>query len=137
MNVYKAPVENTLFILEDVLGLQRHSNLPGFAEATPDVVEAVLREGAQICEEGLHPLNRTGDIEGCTRHEDGSVTTPKGFKDAYAQFTAGGWVGLSGDPEYGGQGLPYVLAAAINEFGTPAHNAFRIYPGLTPGGGAA
>ena len=105
MTIYKAPVDNTVFLLQDVLGLQRHSNLPGFADATPDVVEAVLREGARLCEEVLHPLNRIGDIEGCTRHDDGSVTTPKGFKEAFRQVAEGGCLHgpelLHFDPRFG------------------------------------
>jgi alkylation response protein AidB-like acyl-CoA dehydrogenase len=137
MTVYTAPVENTLFLLNDVLGIGRHANMPGFAEATPDVVEAVLSEGGKFAETVLAPLNRAGDIEGCTRHPDGSVTTPKGFKAAYMDFSAGGWIGLAGDPEYGGQGLPYVLAAAINEFVSSANMAFGMYPGLIQGAVAA
>ena len=79
----------------------------------------------------------SGDVEGCVRHDDGSVTTPAGFKEAYRGFSAGGWIGLAGDPEYGGQGLPYVLAAVINEFVTSANMAFGMYPGLTQGAIAA
>jgi alkylation response protein AidB-like acyl-CoA dehydrogenase len=131
--IYKAPVEETLFLLNDVLAIGRYANLPGFAEATPDTIEAVLKEGGKFAEEVLLPLNRTGDIEGCTRHEDGSVTTPAGFKEAFRNFAEGGWIGLSGNPDHGGQGLPYVVAAAINEFVTSANMAFGMYPGLTQG----
>ena len=133
MAQYKAPVEETLFLLNDVLGIGRHANLAGFADATPDVIEAVLSEGGKFAEEQLFPLNRTGDVEGCTRHEDGSVTTPTGFKEAFRAFAEGGWIGLSAEQQYGGQGLPYALAAAINEFVTSANMAFGMYPGLTQG----
>jgi hypothetical protein len=133
MTVYKAPVDETLFLLTDVLGITRYANLPGFAEVSPDLLEAVLKEGGRFAEEVLAPLNRSGDVEGCTRHPDGSVTTPAGFKQAFKDFAAAGWIGLSGDPDYGGQGLPYVIAAAINEFVTSANMAFGMYPGLTQG----
>ena len=83
MPSYKAPIEDVKFILQDVLGIDRYNNLAGFAEASPDVVDAILQEGAKLCEEVIAPLNLSGDKEGCTRHPDGSVTTPKGFKDAY------------------------------------------------------
>lgn len=131
MPVYQAPVRDTLFLLNDVFQFDRYSNLPGFADASPDVVEAVLLEGAKLCEEILQPLNISGDQEGCTRKDDGSVTTPKGFKEAYDAYAGGGWIGLSADPEYGGQGLPYTLAGAINEYSASANMAFTMYPGLT------
>ena len=137
MPTYRAPVDSVLFLLTDVLGFHRHANLPGFAEATPETVAAILSEGARFAEERLAPLNRVGDVEGCTRHDDGRVTTPTGFRDAYRDYAAGGWIGLAGDPDYGGQGLPYVLAAAMNEFVTSANMAFGMYPGLTQGAIAA
>ncbi len=137
MPSYKAPVDDVLFLLNDVIGIDRYNNIPGFAEATPDLVKAILEEGARLCEEVLQPLNRVGDVEGCTRNEDGSVTTPTGFKDAFRQFAEGGWIGLAADPEYGGQGLPHTLAAAINEFVASANIAFGMYPGLTQGAIAA
>src|SRR5271156_4448088 len=137
MPSYKAPVDDVMFLLSDVCHLDRYNNLPGFAEATPDLIEAVLAEAAKFCEEVLTPLNRVGDKEGCRRHDDGSVTTPSGFKEAYKKLTDGGWVGLSAPTEFGGQGLPVVLAQAINEFLCSANMAFAMYPGLTEGAIAA
>ena len=95
MPTYKAPVDDALFLLNDVVHFERYGNLPGFADASPDVVEAILREAAKFSEEVLTPLNRVGDKEGCTRHADGSVATPTGFKDAYKQIVDGGWIGIS------------------------------------------
>src|SRR6187551_4125693 len=95
MPTYKAPVDDALFLLNDVFHFDRYGNLPGFADASPDLVEAVLREAAKFSEEVLTPLNRVGDTEGCTRHPDGSVTTPAGFKDAFKQLVDGGWIGIS------------------------------------------
>ena len=137
MPTYKAPVDDVLFLLTDVFHIERHNNLPGFADASPDVVEAVLSEAAKLCEEVLLPLNRIGDIEGCRRHDDGSVTTPKGFKEAYKQVVEGGWVGISAPVEYGGQGLPSTLTLIVNEFMCAANMAFAMYPGLTQGAIAA
>ncbi len=137
MPTYKAPVDDVMFLLSDVFHIERYNNLPGFAEATPDIVEAVLAEAAKFCEEVLTPLNRVGDKEGCRRHDDGSVTTPTGFKDAYKRLTAGGWIGVSAPVEFGGQGLPMVLAESVNEFLCSANMAFGMYPGLTEGAIAA
>lgn len=137
MPVYKAPVEDVMFLLKDVFPIERHNNLPGFADASPDLVEAVLNEGAKLCEEVFAPLNRVGDLEGCTRNPDGSVTTPKGFKDAYEAYTSGGWMGLSMPEEFGGQGLPSTLNTVMQEFVSSANLALGMYPGLTQGAIAA
>ena len=137
MPTYHAPTEDTLFVLNNVLGLERYNNLPGFADATPDMVEAILGEAAKFSEEVLQPLNRIGDIEGCTRNEDGTVKTPSGFKDAYDAYTEAGWGTLPFAAEFGGQDLPATLATAVSEYVTGANMSFGMYPGLTAGASAA
>jgi acyl-CoA dehydrogenase len=134
---YKAPVDDVHFLLNDVFRIDRYANLPGFADASPDVISAILSEAAKFCEELLTPLNRIGDTEGCTRHADGSVTTPQGFKDAFRQLVEGGWIGISAPAEYGGMGLPIVMTQLVNEFLCSANMAFAMYPGLTQGAIAA
>ncbi|MEQ1932185.1 MAG: acyl-CoA dehydrogenase family protein, partial [Parvularculaceae bacterium] len=137
MTAYAAPVRDMQFLLHEVLEVGRYSNLPGFADASADVIDAILEEGAKFAREVLHPVNHSGDREGCARKPDGSVTTPKGFKEAYAGYRDGGWQGLSADPEWGGQGLPYVIAVAITEMMSAANMAFAMYPGLARGAAAA
>jgi alkylation response protein AidB-like acyl-CoA dehydrogenase len=137
MPSYKAPVEDVLFLLNDVFRMERHNNLPGFADASPDVVAAILGEAAKFAEEVVTPTNRIGDIEGCTRHDDGRVTTPAGFKQAFTQLREGGWIGISAPTEYGGQNLPMTLTTLVNEFLCSANMAFAMYPGLTQGAIAA
>ena len=136
MPTYQAPVRDIEFLLNDVFEIGKYQNLPRFSEATPDLVSAILEEGAKIAQEVLHPLNRTGDEEGC-HFEDGEVTTPKGFKEAYETFTEGGWAGLTADPEYGGQGLPNILGVAFLEMISAANISFGTYPGLARGTYAA
>lgn len=133
MPTYKAPVKDMLFVLNDVLKLERYSNLESFAEATPDIIAAIVEQGGKFCEEVLQPINLSGDKEGCTRHEDGSVTTPKGFKEAYDLYCQGGWGGLTAPTEFGGQGLPWVLSVIIQELTASANLGFSLYPFLTAG----
>src|SRR5437868_2274136 len=136
MPIYKAPVEDVTFLLNDVFHIDRYDNLPGFSDASDDVREAILSEAAKLSEEVLQPLNRVGDIEGCKRHDDGSVTTPKGFKEAFKQVAEGGWLGLSAPTEYGGQGLPITLSQVVTEFQSAANMAFSMYGCLTMGSNA-
>ena len=133
MPIYKAPVEDILFLLNDVFHIERFGNLPGFADASPDVVAAIVSAAAKFCEDVLTPLNRVGDRQGCRRGEDGGVATPEGFKQAYQQVVEGGWIGISVPPEFGGLGLPTALTQTVNEFMAAANVAFAMYPGLTQG----
>ncbi|URW76840.1 acyl-CoA dehydrogenase C-terminal domain-containing protein [Sphingomonas donggukensis] len=137
MPSYTPPIRDTRFILDAVIGLQAHANLPGFANATPDVVDAVLEEGGRFVAEVLFPLNQVGDQQGCTRADDGSVTTPEGFKEAYAKFVESGWGTLSAPEAFGGQGMPHVVSTAFQEYMISANMAFAMYPGLSHGAIAA
>jgi alkylation response protein AidB-like acyl-CoA dehydrogenase len=132
MAVYKAPLKDMRFVLDEVLDVSSLSKLPGYEDATPDTIHAILEEAAKICENVLFPLNRTGDEEGCV-YENGVVRTPKGFKEAYKQFCDGGWTSVTCDPAYGGQGLPATVGFAVTEIITASNQAFGMYPGLSHG----
>jgi len=137
MPTYQAPVQDTLFVLNEVLGFERYSNLPGFADASGDMLDAILGEAAKLAENVIQPTNRDGDMEGCTRNADGSVTTPKSFRAAFDAYREGGWMGLAVPTEYGGQGLPYTVHQAAGEFFVSANMALLMYSGLTHGAIAA
>ena len=137
MPSYKAPVRDTLFVLNEVLRCAQYQSLPAFAEVTPDLLQAVLTEGAKFAEGVVQPINLSGDELGCTRHADGRVTAPPGFKEAYQQYVDAGWGALAADPTYGGQGLPHIVSTAFEEYMIAANMAFTMYPGLTLGAIAA
>jgi acyl-CoA dehydrogenase len=137
MPTYQAPVDEALFLINDVFHIERYDNVPGFADASPDVVGAILEEAGKFCSEVLTPLNRIGDKQGCKRHDDASVTTPEGFKDAFKRLVEGGWIGLSCPTAYGGQGLPTMVNQLVTEFLASANMAFTMYAGLTQGAIAA
>lgn len=130
---YDAPVRDMKFLFHDVLQLKNFSNLPGFADAEPDVVNAILEEGGKFAKEVLFPLNKVGDTQGCIRNSDASVKTPDGFPDAYKALVENGWPLLSAEPEMGGQGLPNVVNIAWTEMVSSSNMAFGMYPGLTHG----
>ena len=133
MTEYTAPTTDMKFVLNDVLQISKYSNLPGFSDVSEDLLDAILEEGGKLAANVLHPINHSGDKEGCTRHADSSVSTPAGLKEAYNEYREGGWQGLSFDPEYGGQGLPHVLGLAVSEMMSAANMAFAMYPGLARG----
>ena len=132
MPVYKAPIENMKFVLHEVLGASRLTELPGYEEATEDLLNQIMAEGAKVCEEVFFPLNQSGDKEGCVL-ENGVVRTPTGFKEAYKTYTDGGWTALSADPAYGGMGMPHLFNFVFMEMICSANMAFGMYPGLSEG----
>ncbi len=132
MSTYSAPLKDMQFAIKELAGLSEVSALPGCEEVNAELVDAVLGEAAKFAQEVLDPLNREGDKQG-SKLADGRVTTPKGFKEAYWQFTEAGWNGLSGQPEYGGQGLPHVVAMPVQEMWNSANMSFCLAPMLTSG----
>ena len=132
MSDYHAPVTDILFTMKAVAGLDAMSGLPGYAEATPDTVQAILEEAGRFAGEVLAPLNAVGDREGC-HVENGVVRTPKGSPEAYRAYAAAGWNAVAFDPEYGGQGMPWLLTSALQEIWNAADMAFALCPLLTQG----
>ena len=129
---YKVPVNDYLFLFNDVLDMQsQYKNVQGGDEASNDMVEAIFTEAAKFCENELAPIYQSGD-DGCT-WDDGVVTTPAGFKEAYQKFIEAGWTSLTGSTDMGGQGLPSSIGIAINEMMTTANWAWAMYPGLSEG----
>jgi len=133
MPEYKAPLKDIDFVLNDLLAFDQHyQQLPCAEDATPEMVSAIIEEGARFSERVLSPLNQVGDREGC-RFDNGEVHTPTGFREAYQQYVEGGWPSLSHDPEWGGQGLPDSLGMVINELVSTANWSWSMYPGLSHG----
>jgi alkylation response protein AidB-like acyl-CoA dehydrogenase len=132
MPIYRAPVEDFRFLIHDFLEVEKHRDLPGFEELSPELIDDILANGGKFCEEVLQPLNLSGDEEGC-HFENGVVRTPKGFKEAYKAYSEAGWGGLGAPAEYGGAGMPTLLTMAISEMGMAANQSLAMYPMLTAG----
>jgi alkylation response protein AidB-like acyl-CoA dehydrogenase len=132
MATYKAPIREIQFVLNDVLDAGQLSALPPYGDATMETMNGLIEEAAKLIEEQIAPLNASGDAEGC-RWNNGEVSVPKGFAEAYQQYWQAGWVGLSNPPEFGGAGLPYTLSKVVDEMLCSADVAFALYPGLTVG----
>ena len=132
MPSYKAPLPDIRFVLEDVLDVAQLASLPGYADATPDLLASILEEAAKLCEEVIQPLNQTGDAEGC-QYENGVVRTPKGFREGYEAYCQGGWPAMVAPPEFGGQGLPHVAGVVLDELLCSSNLSFSMYPLLAHG----
>ncbi|OPX56536.1 acyl-CoA dehydrogenase C-terminal domain-containing protein [Oceanospirillum multiglobuliferum] len=133
MPTYKAPLRDIRFVMDELLDFPTHyAQLPNGDDASPEIVSAILQEGAKFTEEVLTPLNQVGDSQGCSYNE-GVVTTPDGFKEAYQQYVEGGWPSMTQDPAYGGQGLPSSLGMVLNEMVCSANLSWGMYPGLSHG----
>ncbi|HLX81274.1 MAG TPA: acyl-CoA dehydrogenase [Burkholderiales bacterium] len=132
MSAYVAPLKDMRFVLNELAGLGEVAKLPGYEDATPETVDAILEEASKFATEVLDPLNYSGDKEG-SNWKDGKVTTPKGFKEAYKQYAEAGWPALPFEAEYGGQGLPKLVATAVEEVLTSSNMSFSLCPLLTQG----
>jgi len=132
MPTYAAPLDDIRFLLHDVHDVGQLAALPGYAEATPAMIDEVLAGGATFCEEVLFPLNQSGDAEG-VHLEHGEVRTPAGFRDAYGRYAADGWTAVAADPAYGGTGLPEMVRFVMEELLCSANLSFSMYPGLSHG----
>ena len=129
---YKAPIRDITFVMQELLDCESHYQNLGYQDATVDMIDAIVVEAAKFTEQVIAPLNQIGDQQGC-QWNDGVVTTPDGFKEAYQQYVEGGWPTLSQSEEFGGQGLPHSLNAAIAEMMVSANHSFTMYPGLSHG----
>jgi hypothetical protein len=132
MPLYRAPVEDFRFLLHEVLELEKHRDLPGFADLSPELVDDILSNAGKFSEEVLQPLNQSGDEEGC-HFENGTVRTPKGFKEAYKAYSEAGWGGLGAPESAGGAGMPPIITMAVHEMGMSANQSLAMYPMLTAG----
>ena len=132
MPIYRAPVEDFRFLFNEVLELEKHRDLPGFADLSPDLVDDILANAGKFCEEVLQPVNQSGDEEGC-HFQNGVVTTPKGFKQAYKAYSEAGWGGLGAPESAGGAAMPPIITMAVSEFGMSANQSLAMYPMLTAG----
>lgn len=132
MQNFKSPVKDTLFVMNELLGFEKHYADLGFEDASPDMVEAICGEAAKFTDNVLAPINAVGDEVGC-QWEDGNVTTPPGFKEAYQTYVEGGWPSMTHPVEFGGQALPYSLSASISEWFSGANHSWAMYPGLSQG----
>ena len=130
MPIYRAPLDDYRFVLNELLEIDKQRDLPQFADLTPDLVEDILTNAAKFCEEVLQPINQSGDEEGA-HYENGVVRTPKGFKEAYKAYSDAGWGGLGAPAELGGAGVPMLLTMAVAEMAMSANQSFAMYPGLT------
>jgi len=134
MPKYSPPLRDIQFVLHELLSAEKNfSELPAYQDVDKDTMNQIMEEAGKFASEVAFPLNQVGDREGCTRHEDGSITTPTGFKAAYDQYVTGGWPALSCDPKYGGQGLPQLLNTVLYEVLNSANQAWTMYPGLSHG----
>jgi alkylation response protein AidB-like acyl-CoA dehydrogenase len=129
---FRAPLRDIRFVLDELLDVSQLSQLPEYQDATPELLFTVLEEAAKIAEEVIFPLNQSGDAEGCAL-ENGVVRTPRGFKEAWTTYAGGGWVGLTCDPAYGGQGLPHIMGVVMDELLSATNQSFSMYGGLTHG----
>jgi len=132
MTIYRAPVEDFQFLIHEFLEVEKHRDLPSYEDLSPDLIDDILTNAGKFCEEVLHPLNQSGDEEGC-HFENGVVRTPKGFKEAYKAYSEAGWGGLGAPVEYGGAGMPTLLTMILGEMGMGANQSLAMYPMLTAG----